>query len=225
MFLWLVEAVIFTFYKSTLLPKNQSTVSFAEICLIFLRIGVSDLKIQCPTVSDLSEGLASSTPLKPKLSASPTLSALQAQENMGSDPSDVHTKSSSSISIVPSSSSSSFERSTSSMTVSLNRRENDSLAQNLLDDFSGRILSHIDGNSLEGNFSCGGLLTDEEDYLNDDFEEERDSDGGEVWIGGAGTNGDVDSVNTDGDGDDEKDVNCGYHCSDGGRTSEENKVQ
>lgn len=160
---------------------------------------VSELKIVNPLVSDLSEGLASSTPLKTKSSASPASSTVQTVECAGSDPSELHTKSSSSISVVESSSESSFERSTSSMTVSMNRRENDSLAQNLLDDFSGRILSHIEGNSLEGNLSCGGLLTDEEDYLNDDFEEEKDSDGVDVQIGST-----AESDNSD----DEKDVNC-----------------
>lgn len=162
---------------------------------------VPDLKKVNPMVSDLSEGLASSTPLKVKTSSSSIISAIQALEHTGSDPSEVHTKSSSSISIVESSSESSFERSSSSMTVSMNRRENDSLAQNLLDDFSGRILSHIEGNSLEGNLSCGGLLTDEEDYLNDDFEEEKDSDGVDVQIGST-----AESDNSD----DEKDVNCEF---------------
>lgn len=157
-----------------------------------------------PLVSELSEGLASSTPLKAK--ASPLNSAVQTVDYAGSDPSEINTKSSSSISIVESSSESSFERSSSSMTVSMNRRENDSLAQNLLDDFSGRILSHIEGNSLEGNLSCGGLLTDEEDYLNDDFEEEKDSDGVDVQIGST-----AESDNSD----DDKDVNCEIQPNEG----------
>lgn len=89
------------------------------------------------------------------------------------------------------------------MTVSMNRKENDSLAQNLLDDFSGRICSQTDGNSLEGNLSGGGLLTDEEDYLNDEFEEEKNSEGAEVKISSMDTFTESD--------DDAKDV-CGHDC-------------
>lgn len=155
------------------------------------------------TESDHSDGLVSSTPMKAKSSAI-NASTLQTVEATASDPSEVHTKSSSSISLVPSSSSSSsFERSSYSMTVSMNRKENDSLAQNLLDDFSGRICSQTDGNSFEGNLSGGGLLTDEEDYLNDEFEEEKNSEGAEVKISS------MDAF-TESD-DDAKDV-CGYDC-------------
>lgn len=148
-------------------------------------------------MSDCSEGLASSTPLKQKPSASPLLLVPQVVRNSGSgsDPCEVNSKSSPSISPLESSSSS-FERSCSSMTVSMNRKENDSLAQNLLDDFSGRILSCADGNSLDDNRGCGEAHTDEEDYLNDDFEDEKN------------TETDEDKFSDDQDYDDNKDVNC-----------------
>ncbi|KAK3926668.1 PAS domain-containing serine/threonine-protein kinase [Frankliniella fusca] len=176
--------------------------------------GFIELKKNPLLNDDLNEGLASSTPLKPKNSVSPSFPVPQASENNGSDPADVNTKSSSSISLVRSSSSS-IERSVSSMTVSMNRKENDSLAQNLLD-----------GNSMEGNFSCGGLLTDEEDYLNDDFEEERDSECGEIHIGSGGivTHFSDDERHADAldEPDDNNDVNCGScGCEDGGNIEEE----
>lgn len=170
--------------------------------------GTADVKKIHLGTSDLSEGLASSTPLKPKMSTSPVLLTHQAVETTVSDPSEVHTKSSSSISLVRSSSSSSFERSSSSMTVSMNRQESDSLAQNLLDDFSGKIFSHADGFSCDGCLS-GGLLTDEEDYLNDDFEEEKDSEyvDNEIKINGGDAGSDESVADDD---EDDKDVNCGF---------------
>ncbi|XP_026275517.1 PAS domain-containing serine/threonine-protein kinase isoform X1 [Frankliniella occidentalis] len=175
--------------------------------------GFVELKKHQLLNDDLNEAPTSSTPLKPKTSASPIFSVLQTTENNCSDPSEVHTKSSSSISLVRSSSSSSLERSASSMTVSMNHKENDSLAQHLLD-----------GNSLEGNFSCAGLLTDEEDYLNDDFEDERESECGEIRIGNAGDERDTDANDSDAS-DDDNDVNCATCCRKESHTlEEENKL-
>lgn len=181
--------------------------------------GADDMKVAQPVSSDNSDGLASSTPLKPQRSSPPVTPTLHLRETAGSDPSEAHTKSSSSISLVrsTSSSSSSFERSSSSMTVSMNRKENDSLAQNLLDDFSGRIFSHTDGNSFDCNLSGGGLLTDEEDYLNDDFEEEKDSEEGGIQRNEAAVNVGSDEL----DDEDDKDVNCGCNFDEESFTVEE----